>query len=130
MTPVSDEQRAMLHREQPTAVCDLDLLITRADGLRIEQRIVRLANREWTNESDTYVEDQQILLASGDYSFSLQCRQSAEVFSRRGAIVRLTRTEPAGQGFAYTVAEWLAYACFLLALSGSVVMGIRSPTIR
>jgi len=118
VTPASDEEKALLHREQPQVPCNLTLVVTGPSGFRLQRTINRLRNGGWTRDTTIYFPEELLELPSGgQYTISISNRGPDSLFGDRGALIQLARVEPSGHELLYPITAGIAYLCFAFAIA-------------
>jgi hypothetical protein len=94
----------------------LRLAVTGPNGYRITRAILDLQRAGWYERFEMFAAGDVIELPSrGKYDIVLESIDRDPLFTERGAIVQLVRMQPVGPDLLYSVAEWAAYAFFVLA---------------
>ncbi|PYQ27606.1 MAG: hypothetical protein DMF56_19700 [Acidobacteria bacterium] len=97
-------------------------------GVRISKDVSSARIGGGRPDTDIFVADGLIEIpAGGDYDVVLRGLGRDELFTQRGAVVRLARTQPVGPELFYPVARWLAYFCFVCSGVVVLIMAWRRP---
>ncbi len=100
ITPANYQGHKLPDDDETSMLCDLALVITGPDQFRLQRTIDTLRACAWNNEVTMHCPDEHFLLpAGGEYTFSIANRRSPALFSDRGALVCLSRSEPSGHEF-------------------------------
>lgn len=108
-------------RERPPVHTKLRMDVSGGRSFRISKDVSLVRVGGWSPDTDIFVADGLIDIPSGgDYDVVLRGLGRDELFTQRGAVVRLARIQPVGPDLFYSIAQWLAYVCFVC--SGVVVL--------
>jgi hypothetical protein len=121
ITPASEGEKDLLHREQPPLQCNISLTISGPAGFTMHRSITGLHNGGWTADTNIYFPEALVQLPSGgQYVISFAGHNTVPLFRDRGAMIQLTRFQPAGHELRPALVAWAAYGCLVLAAVAAI----------
>jgi hypothetical protein len=127
-TPATAEELARLHREQPDVACNLDVTLVGPRQFMIKRHVTALHNGGWNDENLFFPLALFVLPSGGKYELTLKSNAVTDLFSKRGAVVRLERWEDVGSALGWAIEVWAGYISLACALVVALLLRLMQPT--
>ncbi|HXA15640.1 MAG TPA: hypothetical protein VN380_01515 [Thermoanaerobaculia bacterium] len=129
-TPATAEELVRLHREQPDVACNLDVTLVGPEQFMIKRHVTELHNGGWNDENLFFPLALFVLPSGGKYELTLKSNAVTDLFSKRGAVVRLERWEDVGSALGWAIEVWAGYISLACALVVALLLRLQPTALK